>query len=291
VLSLAFSGNGRRLASSSSDRTVLVWDLTLEGRPTSAPTKGPGDKEIARWWADLASADAGAGYAALWRLAAAPGAAVPFLRGRLTPVTQAGVEEISQAIVDLGSKVFAVRQRAFERLRGLGRTAAPELRAALRKEAPLEVRRRVEQLLDGLEHGPVAGEWLRSVRALAVLEHAGTPEARQLLRELAGGARGAWLTEEARAAWGRLERRCIALHPGLSSRRCVERRNKARGGEQRNPGLRAAPRHPGRGDTAQPWAACSTAQPRVGGHATQLRAPLHSDATRPSTKRVFGSVL
>jgi len=33
---------------------------------------------------------------------------------------------------------------------------------------------------------------------LEVLEQAGTPEARRLLRELAAGAAGAWLTEEAR---------------------------------------------------------------------------------------------
>ena len=36
--------------------------------------------------------------------------------------------------------------------------------------------------------------------------HPGTPEARGLLRELAGSAAGAWLTNEARAALDRLER-------------------------------------------------------------------------------------
>jgi hypothetical protein len=39
---------------------------------------------------------------------------------------------------------------------------------------------------------------------VAVLEHVGTAEARQLLDQLAAGAEGAFLTREARAALDRL---------------------------------------------------------------------------------------
>jgi hypothetical protein len=46
------------------------------------------------------------------------------------------------------------------------------------------------------------GHRVLPVLALAVLEHAGTPEARRLLRELAGGTPGAWLTEEAQGRVG-----------------------------------------------------------------------------------------
>ena len=47
-------------------------------------------------------------------------------------------------------------------------------------------------------------EVLRSLRALEVLEHAGTTEAQQLLETLAKGADGAQLTREAQAALQRL---------------------------------------------------------------------------------------
>jgi hypothetical protein len=48
---------------------------------------------------------------------------------------------------------------------------------------------------------------LRGLRAVAVLEHIGTPEAKQLLVNLSEGAPEARLTREAKAALGRLVRR------------------------------------------------------------------------------------
>jgi hypothetical protein len=50
----------------------------------------------------------------------------------------------------------------------------------------------------------MAGEPLRTLRAVAVLERAGTPESRRLLETLAEGVPGAWLTREAKAACDRL---------------------------------------------------------------------------------------
>jgi hypothetical protein len=64
----------------------------------------------------------------------------------------------------------------------------------------------VENLLARLEAAP-SGEWLRALRAIELLEYFATPEARASLEGLAEGAPEARLTQEAKAALERLERR------------------------------------------------------------------------------------
>jgi hypothetical protein len=49
-----------------------------------------------------------------------------------------------------------------------------------------------------------AGETLRCLRAIELLERLGTPEARKLLERLGQGSPEAWLTQEAKASLGRL---------------------------------------------------------------------------------------
>jgi hypothetical protein len=61
-------------------------------------------------------------------------------------------------------------------------------------------------LLDSFEHA-LTPEELRALRLAQACEFAGTPSARALLKQWAGGAPGAMLTEDAKAALARLERR------------------------------------------------------------------------------------
>ena len=199
VRSLAFSANGRRLASSSSDSTAVLWDLTGKA----------GEKEVAGWWADLAGEDALRAWAAVWRLADAPAASVPFLRRQLRPVTDAEVKQIRQHIADLDSETFAVREKAHKELQRLGMAAWPALREALEKEPSAEFRRRAEKLLDPAIEFSSSPEELRQVRALQVLEQIRSPESRRLLEKLAAGAPEARLTRDAKAALERLEGRRI----------------------------------------------------------------------------------
>jgi hypothetical protein len=141
---------------------------------------------------------------AIRTLAAAPREAVPFLRKRLEPAGAVRPERIEGLIADLDSEQFVVRRAAEEALARLDLLAEPALLGALRASPPLEKRRRVERLLNDLR-GPIRDpEVLRAVRAVAVLEHAGTPGARRLLEELARGAPAARLTREAKAALSRL---------------------------------------------------------------------------------------
>jgi hypothetical protein len=66
------------------------------------------------------------------------------------------------------------------------------------------VRRRIERLLDRLKYPLTSGKTLRELRAVEVLEHIGTAQAKQVLQELAQGAPGSRLTDETRVSLERL---------------------------------------------------------------------------------------
>jgi RNA polymerase sigma factor (sigma-70 family) len=121
------------------------------------------------------------------------------------PIKDIDPADIRRAVADLDNEMFAVRDRAFRRLQDLGSTAAPELRETLRKGGSSESRRRIERLLDAVVAGPASGEPLRALRAVTALERAGTPDARRLLKDIAAGAVGAWLTQQAKASLDRLK--------------------------------------------------------------------------------------
>lgn len=89
----------------------------------------------------------------------------------------------------------------------LGDLAESALRQTLAKKPTLEVRRRVQELLERLR-GPVTRpDLLQSLRAVAVLEAIDTPGTRRLLENLAKGAPEARLTREAKTSLQRLEKK------------------------------------------------------------------------------------
>jgi RNA polymerase sigma factor (sigma-70 family) len=203
---LIFAENDRTLVSTSSDTTALVWDVTgLRGRTPDA-----GDKQLARnlqdLWDALADPDAATAYRAIWGLTAIPGEAVAFLREHLRRVEPPDEKIITELVQDLDSPTFATRQRASEALAELDRLAEPALRKALTDHPSLEMRRRVQQLLEQLAAVP-SGVQMRPLRAVEVLENLGTPPAWQVLETLASDATDARLTQEAKASLARLTRR------------------------------------------------------------------------------------
>lgn len=200
----AFSCDGRRLATGGVDTTALVWDAApfrakLTDRTTALPPNR-GEK----LWADLDDADAARAYEALRALAADPKQAVSLVRGRVKPARAPEATRLKKLIADLDSDDFATRMEAKQELEKLGDVAAPALREALKSAGSAEQRRQLETILSALSSRGVAGEQLRLVRAVELLETVGSAEAREFLKELAAGAPGANETREARAALTRL---------------------------------------------------------------------------------------
>ncbi len=127
------------------------------------------------------------------------------LSNHLQPAAAVDAKHLDELIRGLDADEFAVRDKAARELENQGESAEPALRRALRGTPALEVRRRIDQLLEKLVCP--SGDILRQERAIEVLEHLGSPEARQLLHQLAGGAPEARLTREAKAALDRASSR------------------------------------------------------------------------------------
>jgi hypothetical protein len=196
-----YAGMGRMLSTSLALLTLEVYyrtDLLLERQ---APRQ-LGARELEALWAGLAGDDALQARQSVLALLRSPDQSLPFLGARLRPVPPplpADSQRIQAALRDLDSEEFEVRQRATRLFEQCSEQEVGLLRKALQGGPAPEVRQRLVRILE--KHTAAAAEErLRLGRALVVLEHAGTPESRRLLERLAGGAAGAWLTEEARAA-------------------------------------------------------------------------------------------
>jgi WD40 repeat protein len=194
VTALAFSPDGRFLASGSADTTVLLW--------------GVARARLQHLWSELTAGPGGAARAAR-QAAATPEEAVPFLKERLGRIQdvegRAGV-----LLADLDDDRFDVREKASRKLGRLGPGAALPLGLALNNAPSVEARRRIEKVLEDQERAgedPAAYGPRGVALAVAVLEEVGTPEARRVLQELARGPAESVVAREARAGLERLARR------------------------------------------------------------------------------------
>jgi HEAT repeat protein len=155
-------------------------------------------------WTDLASMQAPRGDRAVWEMTLAGDLGVRFLKERLRMAPTLTAQQIDQRIRDLNSDDYEVRRQATAELEAAVELAAPSLRQAVADTSSLEVRRRAHRLLEALD-ATTSPDRLRTLRAIAVLEHVGTPEARAFLAVLGRGASKARLTEAARASLYRLQ--------------------------------------------------------------------------------------
>jgi Tol biopolymer transport system component len=208
VFSVVFAPDGHTLVSAGKDGTLKFWDVPTV--PRSDQSTEPAlsldlsAEELDALWQHLAE-DTKPAFLAIQDLVSAPQPAVAAIKERLHPVPVPDNDKIARLVADLDADNFATRRKAGEALEKLGELADPALRRRLAEKPSLEVRQRVEQLLAKLEQ--ISPDPLRVLRAVEVLEHIGSPEAKELLETLATGAEGARLTREARAALERLNKR------------------------------------------------------------------------------------
>jgi WD40 repeat protein len=218
ITGVAFSPDGRRLATTATDGRAYVWDLTKFEEKLRAQRVRLSDRELEAAWTELSGLrttdekgkplepwDGQYVHRAVWSLVGASDQTVAFLKGRLTPIPEVAPARLARLIEELNSPRFGVRERASNELAKLDDAAEAALRKATEGKPSLEMRRRAEQLLARLDHRPqMPPERLRTLRAIEVLERINSDESRRLLRAVAAGVPDAWRTREARAALHRI---------------------------------------------------------------------------------------
>jgi hypothetical protein len=208
---LLFAPHGKSLITGHDDSTILVWKLPDDLWQRHHPKRTANAEELVNWWAALAGADAYKAHEAIWSLVDAAEDAVGFLAPRLKPTESIAAQSLRQALANLDSNQFLVRQAAEKQLAGWQERAEPALRDALKDKPSLDKRRRIEKILATPPAVVTSPDGLRHVRAVRVLEYVAASgsdvAAIGLLRKLAGGDPEARLTKEATAALGRLKTR------------------------------------------------------------------------------------
>lgn len=202
VHALAFAPNGKTLASIGENGEAFLWTVPAPRRLPSAAVSAEARQAA---WDALTDDNATVAWPRVLLLAEDTGPVVPFLAARLNPAPTGDLRQIEKWIAALDSPLYVDRERATAGLMKAGEPAAPPVRRALEAGPSAESRSRLARVLDRITGPESVRESLRAGRAVAALETIGTPEAKALLRRLAGGAPGAALTVEAAESLERLE--------------------------------------------------------------------------------------
>jgi WD domain, G-beta repeat len=210
VESVRFSLDGKVLVSAGgftqgAAGQAFAWVLA-DLRKNKLLAENPSPDELRALWELLADKEAAKAYQGILSLAAAPKSAAALLGEKLQPVEITDKRRIERLIEGLDSDVFKVREQSSTELGRLGEVAAPALREAMEKKNSAELQLRATRLLRQLDLPITEPETLRTLRAVEVLELAGTAEARTVLEALAKGSPEARLTRQASTALKRLQR-------------------------------------------------------------------------------------
>jgi hypothetical protein len=197
---MAFSPDGRRLASWSYDGTILLWEMTE--RPTISRVR-MSREYLESLWRDLGSPNATIGYCAMKALDAGREETLRFLEGRLRSVSSREVESVHELVRALDADNFEERERATTDLKPVALRYSTLLRRLQLKSKSAEARFRIAALV-AERTLPNSAETLRMLRAIQILERIGTGQCETLLTVLAAGGREARETVAAKLALKRL---------------------------------------------------------------------------------------
>ncbi len=201
-----------RAATGMTGGDILVWNLAPEKWPRPKPIKDLNRKELDALWLELAS-NARTAYRAVRKLTMSPAQTVSLLKDRLQAATSLDATRIEKLLADLDSDSFEKRESASRELIRMRYRVDAALQRALNAKPSLELRHCLEAILAQPKRPPA--EALRTLRAIAVLESIGTPEARRLLEKLASGAASPE-TRAAQAALQRLQQRATWTKEGAT---------------------------------------------------------------------------
>ncbi|MGH7169731.1 MAG: hypothetical protein ACRELG_05575, partial [Gemmataceae bacterium] len=150
---LAFAPDGNKLVSVSTEKNAVVWRV-FGPRPDQRPAALSAE-QLRSLWTDLASADGRVAFRAGRALSAAdPAVVVAFLRRQEKDIPRLDRPRVARWIAELDSEEFAVREKTVAELEKLGVLAEKLMRKALQDRPTLEMRKRVEMLLDKLKDKP-----------------------------------------------------------------------------------------------------------------------------------------
>jgi WD40 repeat protein len=203
---LAFSPNGRRLATGNRDATILIWDVFGTSADSNMGTGLLAEAELDALWARLGEADAERACLAMGRLMRRPDEAGPYLKRRLLDRKSPDTVRIKACIVRLDGDAFDTREAASAELQKCLPAAAPLLRASLSSNPSNEMRHRIEELLARLESFILPPETIQDLRALEVLESIGPAASEDVVRQLIEGNYDPSVAAAAKAVRKRLTR-------------------------------------------------------------------------------------
>ncbi|HVK15128.1 MAG TPA: hypothetical protein VM597_40690 [Gemmataceae bacterium] len=220
---------------------TLVGPVAAAPLPVNKEAKA---KELEGLWADLMKDEPAASLAVL-RLYKQPEHAVPFLKAKLRPL-RLDADQCTKLLKDLGSDDEKVWKAAWDELGYLDPRLAIDLPTLMQNVTDNPARTRMVELCSERPADSLAGKdvqirpvgkdgynffadngswwaehkieriggsvwnpkkaWTRATRGVAILEQLGTPEAVQVLEQLAGGHADAFPTKAAKESLGRLKK-------------------------------------------------------------------------------------